>query len=76
MVTMACLSRLMMISPAEQRVLALLLEGGSNRCIAARLGLSPRTVESHISAMLEKSGCRSRSQLVLWGLGSKPGQIW
>jgi DNA-binding CsgD family transcriptional regulator len=55
------------ISPAEGRVLALLLEGSSNRQIAARLGLSPRTVESHIGAMFEKTGCSNRSQLLLWG---------
>ena len=35
--------------------------------IAEALGLSPRTVESHISAMLEKTGCRHRTQLLLWG---------
>ena len=65
---MACLERLLTISPAEQRVLVLLLNGANNRAIAAQLGLSPRTVESHISAMLEKTGCRSRTQLVLWEL--------
>ena len=64
---MACLERLLAISPAEQRVLALVLEGCSNRHIAAALRLSPRTVESHVSAMLEKTGCHNRSQLLLWG---------
>lgn len=64
---MACITNLLSISPAEARVLALLLEGSSNLQIAARLGLSPRTVESHISAMFEKTGCRNRSQLLLWG---------
>ena len=65
---MALLERLCRISPAEQRVLSLLLEGCSNRAIAAQLGLSPRTVESHISTMFEKTGCRNRSQLLLWSL--------
>lgn len=64
---MTCLERLLAISPAEQRVLALVLEGCSNRAIAAALRLSPRTVESHVSAMLEKTGCRNRTQLLLWG---------
>jgi DNA-binding CsgD family transcriptional regulator len=64
---MACITNLLTISPAEGRVLALLLDGSSNRQIAARLGLSPRTVESHIGAMFEKTGCRNRSQLLLWG---------
>jgi DNA-binding CsgD family transcriptional regulator len=65
---MALLERLCRISPAETRVLQLLLVGASNRAIAAQLRLSPRTVESHVSAMFEKTGCSNRSQLLLWGL--------
>jgi DNA-binding NarL/FixJ family response regulator len=53
------------ISPAEQRVLEVLRSGASNREIAAALYLSVRTVESHISSLLAKTGCRSRTQLVL-----------
>jgi len=53
------------ISPAEQRVLAVLGSGASNREIAAALYLSVRTVESHISSLLTKTGCRNRTQLVL-----------
>lgn len=64
---MACIERLLTVSPAERRVLTLLLQGCSNRAIAAQLQLSPRTVESHVSTMFEKTGCRSRSQLLLWG---------
>jgi DNA-binding NarL/FixJ family response regulator len=53
------------ISPAEQRVLAVLRSGASNREIAVALYLSVRTVESHISSLLAKTGCRNRTQLVL-----------
>ncbi|MFO0119761.1 MAG: response regulator transcription factor [Cyanobium sp.] len=53
------------IRPAEQRVLAVLRSGASNREIAAALYLSVRTVESHISSLLAKTGCRNRTQLVL-----------
>ena len=53
------------ISPAEQRVLAVLRSGASNREIAAVLYLSVRTVESHISSLLAKTGGRNRTQLVL-----------
>jgi len=73
---MACLKRLLAISPAEERVLALLLQGHGNRSIAARLGLSPRTVESHLAAMFEKTGCRNRSQLLLWGLTQPTVPAW
>jgi len=49
-------------------VLDLLRRGDSNRHIAAQLVLSPRTVECHVSHLLAKTGCRSRTQLLLWAL--------
>ena len=54
------------LTPAEIGVLDLLLQGNSNRAIAEALVLSVRTVESHISSSLNKTGCRSRLQLSLW----------
>lgn len=54
------------LTPAEIGVLNLLLQGNSNRAIAEILVLSVRTVESHISSSLGKTGCRSRLQLSLW----------
>ena len=55
-----------LLTPAEQRVALLLLEGLNNRAIAKRLVISHRTVECHISRALRKSGCRNRLELVLW----------
>lgn len=57
-----------MVSAAERRVLRALSDGASNREVAAVLHLSVRTVEGHISRLLAKTGCRSRTQLVLWAL--------
>ena len=56
------------VSPAERHVLHQLLRGLSNRAIATELTLSPRTVESHISRMLTKTGCQNRTQLLLRAL--------
>ncbi|MEB3307938.1 MAG: helix-turn-helix transcriptional regulator [Cyanobacteriota bacterium] len=61
------------ISPAEARVLTELLRGLSNKAIAANLVLSTRTIESHVSSLLAKTGCRSRTQLMLWALGPEGG---
>jgi DNA-binding NarL/FixJ family response regulator len=66
---MAPLPRPIRITPAEKRVLTLMLQGSSNGAIASGLALSRRTVEGHVSALLQKTGCRSRTQLVLWALG-------
>ncbi|MFN9547783.1 MAG: response regulator transcription factor [Cyanobacteriota bacterium] len=57
------------ISRAERRVLSLMLQGFNNEAIASTLTLSRRTVEGHVSALLRKTGCHSRTQLVLWALG-------
>ena len=59
------------ITPAEQRVLQELKHGLSNKAIAAVLIVSPRTVESHLSSLLAKTGCQNRTQLVLWALAER-----
>jgi DNA-binding NarL/FixJ family response regulator len=45
-------------------VLALVAQGESNRTVATRLGCSEKTVELHVSALLAKTRCASRAQLV------------
>ena len=62
------------LTASEQRVASLLLEGLSNRAIAAKLVISHRTVECHISRALLKTGCNDRLELALWMLtmGSMP----
>jgi FixJ family two-component response regulator len=46
--------RLRQLTPREQDLLPLLLEGLSNKHIARSLGLSPRTVETHRANLLKK----------------------
>jgi DNA-binding NarL/FixJ family response regulator len=52
------------LSPREREVLALLPRGDSNKEIARRLNLSPRTVELHRAHMMGKLGARSVAQAV------------
>jgi DNA-binding CsgD family transcriptional regulator len=52
------------VTAREADVLRLVAEGLANREIAARLYLSPRTVEKHVESLLRKTGARSRTQLV------------
>jgi DNA-binding CsgD family transcriptional regulator len=52
------------ITDRQADVLRLVAEGISNKEIAARLHLSPRTVEKHIESLLRKTAARSRTQLV------------
>jgi DNA-binding NarL/FixJ family response regulator len=51
------------LSPREREVIAAVAEGLSNDEIAARLGISPRTVESHLRRLFERHGVASRTEL-------------
>jgi DNA-binding NarL/FixJ family response regulator len=51
------------LTPAEERVAALVAEGRPNREVAAALYLSENTVESHLSHIYAKLGVRSRTEL-------------
>jgi DNA-binding CsgD family transcriptional regulator len=51
------------VSAREADVLELVGEGLTNKEIAARLHLSPRTVEKHIESMFRKVGAHSRTDL-------------
>lgn len=57
-------SRLARLTPREREVLDLLVEGLSQREIAARLNISPRTVEVYKARMMEKLQCRSLAELI------------
>lgn len=51
-------------TPRERDILASLLEGRSNRAIAAALAIAERTVEAHLTSMFEKAAVQSRAELV------------
>lgn len=50
------------LTEREREVLALLAEGLSNKAIAARLYLSVRTVDGHLSSLYARLGVRSRTE--------------
>lgn len=54
------------ISPREREVLALLLDGMPNKLIARRLGISEKTVKSHLTSIFRRIGVTDRVQAVLW----------
>jgi len=51
------------LTPAEERVAALVAEGKTNREVAAALFLSDRTVEGHLSGVFRKLGIRHRAEV-------------
>ena len=58
----ALAARLAQLTPQQFRVLMLLAEGLLNKQIADRLGLAENTVKIHVTAVLAKLECRSRTQ--------------
>jgi two-component system, LuxR family, response regulator FixJ len=60
----AARERWLQLSPREREVLALIVEGLSNKAIARVLDLSPRTVETHRAHVFEKLQVDSLAQLV------------
>jgi DNA-binding CsgD family transcriptional regulator len=66
------LGRALGLSRRQREALALLARGYANRALAARLGLSENTVESHVRALLARIGGRGRTALVAWFWTSRP----
>jgi DNA-binding CsgD family transcriptional regulator len=62
------------LTPQELQIAGLVADGLTNRDIAARLYLSPRTVDYHLHKVFTKLRIGSRTELVRDGLpGRKPG---
>ncbi len=73
----AILDRLALLTGREREVMALVVEGLPNKIVAARLGISIRTVEIHRARVMEKSGANSLSDLVRFAMVAgepEPGQ--
>ncbi|WP_448534259.1 response regulator transcription factor [Parathermosynechococcus lividus] len=56
------------LTPTETRILQYVARGLANREIAAELHVSQRTVESHVSNMLGKTGLHNRTELARWAI--------
>ena len=52
------------ISERQAQVLGHLVGGASNKELSTALGCAVNTVENHVSALLRRAGCSSRSELV------------
>jgi PAS domain S-box-containing protein len=56
------------LTPRQQEVLRLLMEGLETPEIATRLGVAEETARNHIRALLRATGAHSRLEVVLMGL--------
>lgn len=53
-----------LLSPREQQIMRLVVEGSTTREIAVSLDLSPKTVENHRANLMKKLNVRSKMELV------------
>jgi DNA-binding NarL/FixJ family response regulator len=54
------------LTAREREVLSLIAAGHANSAIAGRLGLSPKTVSNHISAVFAKLRLATRAELIVF----------
>jgi DNA-binding NarL/FixJ family response regulator len=59
------------LTPTEKRVIRHVARGLANRDIAAELNISQRTVESHVSNVLGKTGLSNRTELARWAIATE-----
>lgn len=56
------------LTPTELKVVQLVAKGLANREIADKLNVSQRTIESHVSNMLNKTSLNNRTELARWSI--------
>ncbi|WP_083218938.1 response regulator transcription factor [Bradyrhizobium icense] len=64
-------SQLVELSQRETEVLQMISRGLSNKEIAGRLDISVKTVETHKARALEKTGLRTRADIVRYGVAHR-----
>lgn len=65
---MGVVNQAMGLTSRQLDVLALLLDGKSNKEIARDLSISPETVKIHVRDLMKKSGVGNRTQLSRWAM--------
>jgi DNA-binding NarL/FixJ family response regulator len=60
------------VTPRQAEILGLVASGFSDKEIALRLGLSPRTVQSHLDRFFEEHGVHKRAAAVAAWLQEHP----
>jgi DNA-binding NarL/FixJ family response regulator len=59
------------LTPTELKVVQLVARGLANREIAIQMNVSQRTIESHVSNMLGKTGLSNRTELARWAIETR-----
>ena len=60
-----------LLTPREREIVQLLAEGKSNKDVAAALGISPKTIETHRANIMRKLNLHSVSELVRFAVRNR-----
>ena len=63
------------LTAREREIVSLIAEGLRNDDIARRLGITPKTVKNHLTALFEKVGVSSRLELVVYAYQHRLARI-
>lgn len=61
------------VTPRQAEVLRLIATGLSDKQIASKLGVSPRTVQSHVDRLYLQNGLHKRTALIAAWVREHPG---
>lgn len=57
-----------LLSPREQQIMRLVVEGSTTRQIAEKFSLSPKTVENHRANLMKKLGVHNKMELIRYAV--------
>ena len=65
------------LTPVQREIVGLIVDGLTNREIAAQLGTTPGMVGTHVGRIVERLGLSRRSEIVAWGhVGAPAWSSW
>ncbi len=64
----------MRLTAVEQRIVAAVMSGATNKEVAGRLGLAEQTVKNRLSRVYRKLGVRNRVELVAQASRARRGE--
>jgi two-component system nitrate/nitrite response regulator NarL len=59
-----------LLSPREKLILACIIGGDSNKCIARKMDIAEATVKVHVKAILRKIRVQNRTQAAIWAISN------
>ena len=60
------------LSPRQNEILELIVQGHANKMIARRLHLSEKTVKNQLTIVFRKLNLQSRTQAAIWAMQQIP----